>query len=61
MTYNVFGGTLNLAQPWQWHQLDHVQIVCTTLQTYNHTCRTPSLIFNRLDALHDAQTTVSKH
>jgi len=21
---------------WQWHQLDHMQIICTTLQTDNH-------------------------
>jgi len=29
---------------WQWHQLDHMQIICTSLQTDNHTC-TSSLIF----------------
>jgi len=22
---------------WQWHQLDHLQIICTSLQTDNHT------------------------
>jgi len=22
---------------WQWHQLDHIQIICTSLQTDNHT------------------------
>ena len=22
---------------WQWHQLDHMQIICTSLQTDNHT------------------------
>jgi len=22
---------------WQWHQLDHMQIICTSLQTENHT------------------------
>ena len=22
---------------WQWHQLDHMQIICTSHQTYNHT------------------------
>jgi len=27
---------------WQWHQLDHMQIICTTLQTDNH-ASTPSL------------------
>jgi len=21
---------------WQWHQLDHMQIICTTLQTDNY-------------------------
>jgi len=21
---------------WQWHQLDHMQIICTLLQTDNH-------------------------
>ena len=29
---------------WQWHQLDHMQIICTTLQTDNH-ASTPSLSF----------------
>jgi len=32
---------------WQWHQLDHMQIICTSLQTDNHatvfTGRTPFL------------------
>jgi len=37
----------------QWHQLDH-------MQTDNH-INTPSLNFYRLDALPDAQPTVSKH
>ena len=23
---------------WQWHQLDHMQIICTSLQTDNHAC-----------------------
>jgi len=27
---------------WQWHQLDHLQIVCTSLQTDNHTSTTSS-------------------
>jgi len=26
---------------WQWHQLDHMQIVCTSLQTYDHTSTSP--------------------
>jgi len=21
---------------WQWHQLHHMQIICTSLQTHNH-------------------------
>jgi len=45
---------------WQWHQLDHKQIVCTSLQTSNH-ARTSPLSFYRLDALPAAQPTVSKH
>ena len=45
---------------WQWHQLDHTQTLCTSLQTDNHT-NTSSLNFYRLDALPDAQPTVSKH
>jgi len=38
---------------WQWHQLDHMQTVCTLLQTDNHT-KTSSLNFYRPDALPDA-------
>jgi len=45
---------------WQWHQLDHMQITCTSLQTYNHTS-TLSLNFLRPDDLLGAQPTVSKH
>ena len=44
----------------QWHRLDHIQTICTSLQTDNHT-NTSSLNFYRLDALPDAQPTVSKH
>jgi len=29
---------------WQWHQLDHMQIICTSLQTDNH-ASTSSLNF----------------
>jgi len=29
---------------WQWHQLDHMQAISTSLQTDNHT-NTPSLSF----------------
>jgi len=45
---------------WQWHQLDHMQTICTSLQTENHT-NTSSLNFYRPDALPDAQPTVPKH
>jgi len=44
----------------QWHQLDHMQTVCTSLQTDNHT-NTLSLDFYRPDALLDAEPTVLKH
>jgi len=43
----------------QWHQLDHMQTFCTSLQTDNHT-NTSSLNFYRLDALHNALPTLSK-
>jgi len=42
---------------WQWHQLDHMQNICTTLQTDNHS-RTSSLNFYGLVALPDTQPTV---
>ena len=41
----------------QWHQLDHLQTICTSLQTDNHT-NTSSLKFYRPGALPDAQPTV---
>jgi len=44
----------------QWHQLDHMQAICTSLQTDSHT-NTSSLNFYRPDALPDAQPAVSKH
>ena len=45
---------------WQCYQLDHVQTICTSLQTDNHS-NTSSLNFYRADVLPDAQPTVSKH
>jgi len=45
---------------WQWYQLDHMQTICTFLQTDNHT-NTSSLNFHWPDALPDAQPAVSKH
>jgi len=41
----------------QWHQLDHMQTICTSLQTDSHN-NTASLNFYRPDALPDAQSTV---
>jgi len=35
---------------WQWHQLDHMQIICTSLQTDNHANTSP-LSFYRPDTL----------
>jgi len=45
---------------WQWHQLNHMQIICTSLQTNNHASTLP-LSFYRPDALPATQPTVSKH
>jgi len=44
----------------QWHQLDYMQTICTSLQTDNH-INTSSLNFYWLDALSDAQPSVSRH
>jgi len=46
---------------WQWHQLDHMQFTCTSLQTDNHASTSIAQFFYRPDALPDAQPTVSKH
>jgi len=43
---------------WQWHQLDHMQTICTSLQTNNHT-NTSSLIFYRPDAFPDPNRVIS--
>jgi len=43
-----------------WHQLDHMQTMCTSLETDNHRSAA-SLNFYRPDALSGAQPTVSKH
>jgi len=43
---------------WQWHQLDHMQIICTLLQTDNHNSTSP-LSFYMPDALPAAQPTAS--
>jgi len=44
---------------WQWHQLPHVEIICTSLQAANHASTLP-LSFYRLDAL-PATPTALKH
>jgi len=43
-----------------WHQLDHLQIICTLLQTDNQTS-TSVLNFYRPDALPDVKPAMSKH
>ena len=35
---------------WQWHQVDHMQIICTSLQTDNYASTSP-LSFYGSDAL----------
>jgi len=45
---------------WQWHRLDHMQLICTLLQTDNHDSTSP-LSFYRLHALPTAQSIASKH
>jgi len=42
------------------HQLDHMQIICTSLQTDNHASTSP-LSFCRPDAIPATQPTVSNH
>jgi len=45
---------------WRWHQLDHMQIICTSLQTDNHASTSP-LGFYRPDVFPAAKSTASKH
>jgi len=45
---------------WQWLQVDNVQIICTLLQTDNHTSTSP-VSFYTPDALPATQPTASKH
>ena len=45
---------------WQWHQLEHIQIICSSLQTENR-ASTLLLSFYRPDALPATQPTVLKH
>jgi len=41
---------------WHWHRLDHMQIICTSLQTDNHNSTSP-VSFYRPDALPATQPT----
>jgi len=45
---------------WQWHQLDYMQTICTSLQTDNNN-NISSLNVYRPDAPPDARPTVPKH
>jgi len=45
---------------WQWHHLDHMQIISTSLQTDNH-ASTSALSFYRPDTLPAAQPPASKY
>jgi len=45
---------------WQCHQLDHMQIICTSVQTDNHASTSP-LSFYRPDALPAAHPIASTH
>ena len=44
---------------WQWHQLDHMQIICTTSRQITIPLPHHSIFYGP-DALPDAQLTVSK-
>ena len=45
----------------QWHQLDHMQVIWTSLQADNHANPQSLKFFYRADALPAAQPTASKH
>ena len=44
---------------WQWHQLGHMQTICTSLQTANY-ASTPPLSLYRLDAQPCQSNTISR-
>jgi len=46
---------------WQWHQLDHMQIICTSLQTDNYASTSSLEYFYKPDIHPDAQLTATKH
>jgi len=43
---------------WQWHQLDHMPLICTSLQRDNHAGISTHHSFLQADALPDAEPTV---
>jgi len=45
---------------WQWHQLGHMQIICTSLQIDNNASTSPLSLYRPV-ALPAAQPTASKH
>jgi len=45
---------------WQWHQLYHMQIICTSLQTDNHTSTSPLGWMLFLTANQQCQSTEGK-
>ena len=36
---------------WQWHHLDHMQIICTSLQSDNHASTSPLVFTGRMPFL----------
>jgi len=40
---------------WQWHQLDHMQIICTLLQTDNHTSTSSFSFYKHPEFAHNTQ------
>jgi len=52
------GASDNGVLRWQWHQLEHMLTICTSLQADNHT-NTSSINFYRRDALPNTQPRVS--
>jgi len=57
--YTILDYTGATDDGWQWHHLDHMQIICTSFQTDNHASTSP-LSFYRPDALPVSQPTASK-
>ena len=41
---------------WQWHQLDYMQIICTTFQTYKHINTSPPTFYCIFTVQHYAST-----